>query len=75
MLSLNRKFYRAYNRVREGNFSLEGLLGFDLQGRTVGIIGTGNIGEIVARILVGFGTKLLAYDVMPNPVCKQLGVA
>jgi D-lactate dehydrogenase len=74
MLTLNRKMHRAYNRVREGNFSLEGMLGFDLHGRTVGIVGTGKIGEIVAHILKGFGTKLLGYDVMPNPECKEIGM-
>lgn len=74
ILTLNRKIHRAYNRVREGNFSLDGLLGFDLHGRTVGIAGTGKIGEIVARILHGFGTKLLGYDVTPNPECEKLGM-
>jgi D-lactate dehydrogenase len=66
ILSLNRKLHRAYGRVREGNFSLDGLLGFDLVGRTVGIIGTGKIGLIVAQIMNGFGCKVLAYDVFPN---------
>lgn len=74
ILTLNRKMHRAYNRVREGNFSLEGLLGFDIHGRTVGIVGTGKIGEIVAKILKGFGTNLLGYDVMPNAECKQIGM-
>ncbi len=74
ILSLNRKIYRAYARVREGNFSLEGLLGFDLHGCTVGIIGTGKIGFIVAQILKGFGCNLLAYDPYPNPECTALGV-
>jgi len=66
ILSSNRKIHRAYNRVREGNFSLDGLIGFDLNGRTVGVIGTGRIGEITARILNGFGCKILAYDLYPN---------
>jgi D-lactate dehydrogenase len=73
ILSLNRKIHRAYNRVREGNFSLDGLLGFDLHGRTVGIIGTGKIGVIVGQILKGFGCNLLAYDVYRNPECEALG--
>lgn len=74
ILTLNRKIHRAYNRVREGNFSLDGLLGFDLHKRTVGIVGTGKIGQIVAQILKGFGCRLLAYDVNRNPVCEELGV-
>jgi D-lactate dehydrogenase len=73
ILGLNRKIYRAYSRVREGNFSLDGLLGFDLHGRTVGIVGTGKIGEVVARILHGFGCRLLAHDVIENPECLALG--
>lgn len=73
ILSLNRKIHRAYNRVREGNFSLDGLLGFDLHGRTVGIIGTGKIGVIVGQIMKGFGCHLLAYDVHRNPECQVLG--
>lgn len=74
ILGLNRKIHRAYARVREGNFSLEGLLGFDLHNRTVGIVGTGKIGMLVARILHGFGCHLVAYDVAPNPECLALGV-
>lgn len=74
MLTLNRKTHRAYNRVREGNFALDGLLGFDLHGKTVGIVGTGQIGEVVVRILVGFGCNLIAYDPVPNPKCLDLGV-
>lgn len=62
ILSLNRKIHRAYARVREGNFSLDGLLGFDLRGRTVGIIGTGKIGMAVARIMTGFSCRVVAYD-------------
>ena len=73
MLSLNRKFHKAYNRIREGNFSLDGLLGFDLFGRTVGIIGTGQIGSATAEILHGFGCQLLLYDVQENPACQRLG--
>jgi D-lactate dehydrogenase len=73
ILTLNRKIHRAYNRVREGNFSLDGLLGFDLHDRTVGIVGTGKIGVIVAQILKGFGCQLLAYDLHPNPECEAVG--
>jgi D-lactate dehydrogenase len=74
MLTLNRKLHRAYNRVREGNFSLEGLLGFDLYGRTIGIIGTGKIGRVVAKIMTGFGCKVLAYDLYHHPECTGMGV-
>ncbi|QDU78837.1 D-lactate dehydrogenase [Polystyrenella longa] len=74
MLTLNRKIHRAYSRVREGNFSLNGLLGFDLHGKTVGIVGTGKIGELVARILAGFGCRLLGFDMRPNPGCTNLGM-
>jgi len=73
ILALNRKLPRAFNRVREGNFSLEGLLGFDLAGVTVGVVGTGKIGAIMARLLHGFGCKILAYDLQPNPACLALG--
>jgi D-lactate dehydrogenase len=73
ILCLNRKIHRAYNRVREGNFSLDGLLGFDLRDRTVGIIGTGKIGVIVTQILQAFGCHLLAYDVYRNPEVEALG--
>jgi D-lactate dehydrogenase len=73
IMSLNRKIYRAYNRVREGNFSLEGLLGFDLHNCTVGIIGTGRIGRIVGQILLGFGCKIIAYDQYPNPEFASQG--
>lgn len=66
MLMLNRKLYRAYNRVRDDNFSLDGLMGFDLHGRTVGIVGTGKIGRIAGKILHGFGCQILAYDPYPN---------
>jgi D-lactate dehydrogenase len=74
MLTLNRKTHRAHNRVREGNFELEGLLGFDMHGRTVGIIGTGRIGIEVARILRGFGCTLLGYDPYPNPEAAALSL-
>ncbi|MFN3325660.1 MAG: 2-hydroxyacid dehydrogenase [Bryobacteraceae bacterium] len=74
ILSLNRKIHRAYNRVREGNFALDGLLGFDLFGRTAGVIGTGKIGLATARILVGFGCRVLAYDPFPSQEAIDLGV-
>ncbi len=74
ILALNRKIHRAYNRVRESNFSLEGLLGFDLHGCTVGVVGTGKIGALVARIMHGFGCNLLAYDPYQNPDCLAMGV-
>lgn len=66
LLTLNRKTHRAFNRVRELNFSLNGLVGFDLHGKTAGIVGTGKIGRVVAEILRGFGMKVLAYDPFPN---------
>jgi len=74
MLDLDRKIHRAYTRVREGNFLLHGLIGFELHGKTVGIVGTGKIGNVLARILQGFGCHLLAYDVTKNPECTKLGV-
>jgi len=74
MLALDRKLHRAYARVREGNFSLDGLLGRGLHGRSVGIVGTGAIGAVVARILRGFGCRLLACDPAPAEACRRLGV-
>jgi len=74
MLSLNRKIHRAYSRVRDGNFSLQGLTGFDMHGKTVGIVGTGRIGSIVANILQGFGCKLIAFDIIENEALKKNGV-
>lgn len=74
LLALNRKLHRAFNRVREGNFSLDGLLGFDLHGKTVGIVGTGAIGRVMARILCGFGCNVIATDPAPNEYCRDLGV-
>jgi D-lactate dehydrogenase len=73
ILTLNRKIHRAYNRVREGNFALEGLLGFDLSGKVVGVVGTGKIGQVVAEIFRGFGCRLLALDPYPNAACEALG--
>jgi D-lactate dehydrogenase len=66
LLALNRKIHRSYNRVRELNFSLNGLVGTDLNGKTAGIVGTGKIGKIVARILHGFGMRVVAYDPFPD---------
>ena len=74
MLALNRRIPRAASRVREGNFSLDGLLGFDLRSRRVGIVGTGTIGMIVARILRGFGCSLRAHDPEPADEVRDLGV-
>jgi D-lactate dehydrogenase len=73
MLALNRRYHKAYNRVREGNFALEGLLGFDLNGKTVGVVGTGKIGQIAGRILLGFGCRVMAYDVMKNDEFQSEG--
>ena len=66
LLTLNRNLHKAYNRVREGNFSLEGLVGFDLHGKTVGVIGTGRIGKAFIKIMKGFGCKVIAYDKFPD---------
>ena len=74
ILALNRSLHRAYNRVREGNFALDGLLGFDLHQRTAGIIGTGRIGAVLARLLRGFDCHVLAVDPLENPECLELGV-
>ena len=74
VLALDRKIHKAYNRVREGNFALEGLLGLELNGRTAGVVGTGKIGAIVARIFLGFCCKVLAYDVYPNADLTAAGV-
>ncbi|OEY66003.1 2-hydroxyacid dehydrogenase [Marinobacter sp. X15-166B] len=73
MLTLNRQIHRAYHRIRDGNFSLEGLLGFDLRGQTVGIIGTGRIGMEVVRIMRGFACRVLCNDPVPNPEARKLG--
>jgi D-lactate dehydrogenase len=73
VLTLNRKTHRAYARVREGNFSLEGLLGTNLHGKTVGIVGTGRIGLAAARIFHGFGCHVLAYDPVPSLQCVAIG--
>ena len=74
ILTLNRKTHKAYNRVREGDFSLRKLTGFDLYGKTVGVIGTGKIGQVFATIMLGFGCKVLAHDIIINKELEQKGV-
>jgi len=71
ILTLNRKTHKAYNRVREGNFSIERLTGFELFGKTVGVIGTGRIGSVFATIMKGFGCKIVAFDSHPNNSLKD----
>lgn len=66
LLTLNRKTHKAYNRVRENNFSLEGLVGFDLHGKKIGIVGTGKIGKVLGRIMQGFGCQVLLHDLFPD---------
>lgn len=73
VLALNRHLHRAYNRTRDGDFTLHGLTGFDLAGKTVGVIGTGQIGATLARIMHGFGCQLLAHDPYPNDAVSALG--
>ena len=74
ILTLNRKTHKAYNRVREGNFSLDRLTGFDLHGKTIGVIGTGKIGECFAHIMLGLGCKVLAFDLIANRDLEAAGV-
>lgn len=74
ILALNRRIHRAYNRTREGDFSLHGLIGFDLHGKTVGVVGTGQIGAAFARIMLGFGCLVLASDPQIDPALQQAGV-
>lgn len=74
ILTLNRKTHKAYNRVRESNFSLERLTGFDLYQKTIGVIGTGKIGAVFAKIMQGFGCKVLAFDKYPSDELKNQGV-
>lgn len=75
LMALYRTTHRSYNRVREGNFSLDGMIGHEVNGKTVGIIGTGTIGALTADIFAGFGCKRLAYDVKKNPVIEEQGIA
>ncbi len=74
ILTLNRNTHRAWSRVREGNFALDGLMGFDMHAKTAGIVGTGQIGTVLARILTGFGCTVLAHDPNPSAECEALGV-
>lgn len=74
MLSLNRCIHRAHNRVREGNFALDGLLGFDMAGKTAGVVGTGEIGSVVCRILIGFGCVVIANDPVRSAAMEAIGV-
>jgi D-lactate dehydrogenase len=74
LLTLIRKTHKAYNRVREQNFALNGLLGFNLHGKTIGVIGTGKIGGAFCRIMKGFGCKVVAYDLYPNAELQQAGI-
>jgi len=74
VLTLNRKTHKAYNRVREQNFSLNGLLGFNVNGKTIGVLGTGNIGASFCKIMLGFGCNVLAFDLVPNSELVNLGV-
>jgi D-lactate dehydrogenase len=74
ILVLNRHLHHAYNRVRNGNFALQGLLGFELRGKTIGIVGTGRIGVAVTQILCGFGCRLIAHDPQESLECISLGV-
>ncbi|MBS1230807.1 MAG: hydroxyacid dehydrogenase [Proteobacteria bacterium] len=71
--SINRKIHRAYNRTRDSNFALDGLLGFDLNGKTVAVVGTGKIGRIFTKIMLGFGCEVLGYDVFHSPEFEALG--
>lgn len=74
LMTLNRRVHRAFNRTREFNFRLAGLMGHDVHGRTVGVVGTGKIGAIFAAIMKGFGCTLLGHDVKPEPECVALGM-
>jgi D-lactate dehydrogenase len=74
LLTLNRKTHKAYNRVREQNFALNGLLGFNLHGKTAGVVGTGKIGKAFCKIMLGFGCKVIAYDIVSDPELEAAGV-
>ena len=74
ILTLNRKTHKAYNQVRENNFSLQNLMGFNLYGKTIGIVGTGKIGRTFCNIMLGFGCKIIAFDLKENEGLKQKGI-
>ncbi|MES2520050.1 MAG: 2-hydroxyacid dehydrogenase [Bacteroidota bacterium] len=74
ILTLNRKTHKAYNRVREGNFSVENLMGFNLYEKTIGVIGTGKIGAAFCHIMQGFGCNVIAYDIIESDILKQQGI-
>jgi len=74
LLAINRKIHRAYNRTRDSNFALDGLMGFDLHGKTVAVVGTGKIGRVFARIMLGFGCEVIGYDKYPSAEFEALGV-
>ena len=73
LLAINRKIHRAYNRTRDSNFDLNGLMGFDLQGKTVAVVGTGKIGRVFTRIMLGFGCEVIGYDKYPSAEFEALG--
>ena len=74
LLNINRKIYKSYQRVKKYNFALEGLVGFDLHGKTVGVVGTGKIGKVFIQIMKGFGTKVIAYDLFKDEkAAEELG--
>ncbi|KAK9817703.1 hypothetical protein WJX72_000901 [[Myrmecia] bisecta] len=74
LLALNRHMCHTFNRVRDGNYTLSGLIGFEIHGKTAGVVGTGGIGKALARILLGFGCKVLAHDIYPDKELQSLGV-
>ncbi|MFT6215314.1 MAG: D-lactate dehydrogenase [Roseivirga sp.] len=74
ILTLNRKTHKAYNRVREGNFSLKNLIGFNIHGKTIGVIGTGQIGQTFCRVIKGFGCKIIAFDIFKSQELIDSGV-
>jgi D-lactate dehydrogenase len=74
LLAVNRKIHRAYNRTRDSNFALDGLMGFDLHGKTVAVVGTGKIGRVFSRIMLGFGCEVIGYDKYPSAEFEALGV-
>ena len=74
LLTINRKTHKAYNRVREQNFALNGLLGFNLHGKTIGVVGTGKIGKAFCNIMLGFGCRVLAYDIYPDASLTEKGI-